>query len=67
MRFLRRAVAILLLAVGALAALLIALLVLWRFEPPVSTLMLARYATGRPVVREWTPLTASHPCCPPPS
>ena len=61
MRFIRRAVAILLLATLALGALLVALLVLWRFQPPVSTLMLARYATGRPVVREWTPLTRIAP------
>ena len=61
MRLVRRVVAILLLAIVALAALLIALLVLWRYQPPVSTLMLARYATGRPVVREWTPIARLAP------
>ena len=45
------------LAIGVAATVaLIALTVLWRFAPPVSTLMLARYATGRPVVRDYVPL-----------
>ena len=29
---------------------------LWSFLPPVSTLMLARWASFRPVERQWTPL-----------
>ena len=61
MRFVRRAAAILLLALLAFSALLVALLVLWRFQPPISTLMLARHATGRPVVREWMPLARIAP------
>ena len=48
----------------AVLALLAALLALWRVEPPVSTLMLARYVTGRPVVREWTPLSQMAPALP---
>ncbi len=61
MRLVRRIVAFLLLIALALGALLIALLVLWRFEPPVSTLMLARYATGHSVVREWMPIARISP------
>ncbi|MCB1542574.1 MAG: transglycosylase domain-containing protein [Rhodoblastus sp.] len=40
---------------------LVALMVLWRFAPPVSTLMLARYATARPVVRDYVPLARISP------
>lgn len=40
----------------ATAAVVVALGVLWRVAPPVSTLMLARYVTARPVVREYVPL-----------
>ncbi len=44
-------------AVALAAALVVAGLALaWRFFPPVSTLMLARYVTGRPVVRDYVPL-----------
>jgi monofunctional biosynthetic peptidoglycan transglycosylase len=32
------------------------LIVLYRFVPPVSTLMLARYVTARPVARDWVEL-----------
>ncbi|WP_395665912.1 monofunctional biosynthetic peptidoglycan transglycosylase [Methylocella sp.] len=39
-------------AVVALAALMAA----YRFVPPVSTLMLARWATGEPVTRDYVPL-----------
>ena len=34
-----------------------ALIVLWRFVPPVSTPMLARWALLRPVDRQWVPLS----------
>ncbi|HMN73840.1 MAG TPA: transglycosylase domain-containing protein [Rhodoblastus sp.] len=45
------------LAVALTAAIMLAALTaLWRFAPPVSTLMLARYLTGRPVVRDYVPL-----------
>jgi monofunctional biosynthetic peptidoglycan transglycosylase len=40
----------------ALGCLLAVLLVLYRFVPPVSTLMLARWATGRHVERTWVSL-----------
>jgi len=43
------------------AMVLAGLIVLWRYTPPVSTLMLARYATLRPVVREWRPLEKISP------
>ena len=45
----------------ALALILAALIVLWAFEAPVSTLMAARYVTGRPVQRIWTPLARLSP------
>ncbi|MFV0279744.1 MAG: monofunctional biosynthetic peptidoglycan transglycosylase [Rhodoblastus sp.] len=38
-----------------------ALVAVWRFAPPVSTLMLARYVTGRPVVRDYVPLERISP------
>jgi monofunctional biosynthetic peptidoglycan transglycosylase len=40
----------------AVIALLIGLVVVYRFVPPVSTLMLARMVSGRPVDRQWVPL-----------
>lgn len=43
------------------AIVLVGLAVLWRFAPPVSTLMLARYVTGRPVVRDYVPLERISP------
>ena len=43
------------------AIVLVALLALWRVAPPVSTLMLARYVTGRPVVRDYVPLAQISP------
>ena len=36
--------------------LLLALMALWRFATPVSTLMMARYLTGRPVERAYVRL-----------
>lgn len=39
-----------------LTAVLLGLVVLYRFVPPVSTLMLARMVAGRPVDRRWVPL-----------
>ena len=41
---------------GVLTTLLLCLVVAYRFVPPVSTLMLARMVTGRPVDRRWVPL-----------
>lgn len=43
------------LGIAAMVA-LVALTAVWRVAPPVSTLMLARYVTGRPVVRDYAPL-----------
>ena len=52
-RFLAR-VGCLSLALGIAAMVaLVALTAVWRVAPPVSTLMLARYVTGRPVVRDY--------------
>ena len=39
-------------------------LMMWSVVPPISTLMLARYVTGRPVVREWVPLDRIAPTLP---
>ena len=43
-------------AVLLLLVIFAALVVLWAYAPPVSTLMLARWVTFRPVERVWTPL-----------
>ncbi len=43
-------------AVSAPFAVLVALLALWRFAPPVSTLMLYHWARGEPANRRFTPL-----------
>jgi monofunctional biosynthetic peptidoglycan transglycosylase len=40
----------------AVTAVLIGLVVVYRFVPPVSTLMLARVVANRPVDRQWVPL-----------
>lgn len=37
---------------------------LYRFVDPVSTTMVARWLTGRPVVHEWTPLAGISPALP---
>jgi monofunctional biosynthetic peptidoglycan transglycosylase len=57
LRWLLRAALILLLLFAALAA-------LWAYAPAVSTLMLARWATFRPVERVWTPLERLGPALP---
>jgi monofunctional biosynthetic peptidoglycan transglycosylase len=44
-----------------LVALFLGLIALWRFEPPVSTLMIGRYASLRPVERRFVPLTQISP------
>lgn len=49
------------LAVLVLAGGLLGLSLLYRFVPPVSTLMLARWVTFQPVTREWKPLSAISP------
>lgn len=60
-RWLRRIVRFALALVLAALALFVALLALWRFAPPVSTLMLARYLTGERVVRAYAPLERISP------
>ncbi len=47
-----------------LLAIFAALVVLWAWVPPVSTLMLARWVTFRPVERIWTPLEKIAPALP---
>ncbi len=54
--FLSRAARLLVLVAAGLGLLLALLLVLWRFVPPVSTPMLARWATGERVERIWRPI-----------
>ena len=44
-----------------LALLLLVLVTIYAFVPPVSTLMVWRWATGERVVREWRPLEAISP------
>lgn len=53
---LRRPLKILLIVVIGLALVPFVLTVVYAVAPPVSTLMLARWATFRPVVRDWVPL-----------
>ena len=64
MQLLRRIVGAFFLACFGVVALLAGLVALWRVEPPVSTLMLARYATGRPVIRDFAPLSRIAPALP---
>jgi monofunctional glycosyltransferase len=45
----------------AILAIWVALMILWRFLPPVSTLMAARWATLQPVRRIYAPLEAISP------
>jgi monofunctional biosynthetic peptidoglycan transglycosylase len=45
----------------ALVLVFVGLLLLWRFAPPVSTLMLARYVVGDPVDRQFRPLEEISP------
>jgi monofunctional biosynthetic peptidoglycan transglycosylase len=47
--------------VVVLVLLVVALTILWRVVPPVSTLMLGRWATLKPVTRVWAPLDAISP------
>ncbi len=61
MRALRRALRYLLFAGLALLAIVAGLIVLWRSAPPVSTLMLARWATFRSVDRAYVPLSRISP------
>ena len=58
------AVAIVIRVLVALIALPVVLVPLYAVVPPVSTLMLARWATGRPVERVWTPLERISPALP---
>ncbi len=57
----RRALKWLTWTLAALALVVLALIAAWRFVPPVSTLMAARYATARPVERAWMPLSRLSP------
>lgn len=52
-----------LIVAGAAAVLVIwaTLIVVWRFVPPISVLMLARHATFENVDRRWVPLSAVSP------
>jgi monofunctional glycosyltransferase len=52
------------LALLGILALPIVLTPIYAVVPPVSTLMLARWATGRPVTRVWTPLERIAPALP---
>ncbi|HEY8581101.1 MAG TPA: biosynthetic peptidoglycan transglycosylase, partial [Beijerinckiaceae bacterium] len=45
----------------ALLVLFVGLVVLWRFVPPVSTLMIGRWATLQSVDRSWVPLERISP------
>src|SRR5205085_8283161 len=56
MRLLRKALRYLLFLGLALLVLLAGLIVLWRFVPPVSTLMLGRWVTFRGVERSYVPV-----------
>ena len=64
MAFLRAISRWLLRVVLLLLAIFAALVALWAFAPPVSTLMLARWVTFRPVERVWTPLERIAPALP---
>ena len=64
MAFLRAISRWLLRAVLLLLVVFAALVVLWAYAPPVSTLMLARWVTWRPVERVWTPLERIAPALP---
>jgi monofunctional glycosyltransferase len=55
-RFVGRMLRLALAVAIAAPVLLLALMLLWRVVPPVSTLMLAGYVTGKPVVRDYVSL-----------
>ena len=55
---LRRLLRLLALGAAGLAALFVLLLVLWRFVPPVSVPMAARWVMGERVERVWRPLSS---------
>ncbi|MDJ1157479.1 monofunctional biosynthetic peptidoglycan transglycosylase [Chelatococcus sp. SYSU_G07232] len=61
---LRRAVALSLRATALLVLAAAALLIVYRFLPPVSTLMLGRWLSLQPVARDWVPLSAVSPHLP---
>ncbi|MFC3639029.1 monofunctional biosynthetic peptidoglycan transglycosylase [Camelimonas fluminis] len=63
-RFLRRLVNRLMLLLLVLAAMPLGLMLLYAVAPPVSNLMLARWFTGQPVTRIWTPLDRMAPSLP---
>ena len=46
---------------AVVACLVLGLVALWAFRPPVSNLMAARYIAGQPVERVWTPLNRLSP------
>jgi monofunctional biosynthetic peptidoglycan transglycosylase len=55
-RFVGRMLRLALAVAIAAPVLLLGLMLLWRVVPPVSTLMLASYATGKPVTRDYVGL-----------
>jgi monofunctional biosynthetic peptidoglycan transglycosylase len=61
MRVLQKAIQYLLFVCLGLVLALAALIVLWRFVPPVSTLMAARWVTFRGVDRSYVPLARISP------
>jgi len=63
-RWLRKLVNRLILVLLALAAIPLGLMLLYAVAPPVSNLMLARWFTGQPVTRIWTPLERIAPSLP---
>lgn len=60
----RRLLRNLLIGLAALALIPLVLTVVYAAVPPVSTLMLARWATLRPVERQWVPLASMGPTLP---
>lgn len=62
--FLRRLAGRLMLVMALLAAIPVGLIFIYAAVPPVSTLMLARWFTGQPVNRIWTPLEQIAPALP---
>lgn len=59
--FIRRAFRLIVAAVASVLVLWAVLIVVWRFVPPVSVLMLARHAAFESVDRRWVPLSAVSP------
>jgi monofunctional biosynthetic peptidoglycan transglycosylase len=60
----RRVTRVLVRAALAIAGLMVLAIILYRFVPPVSTLMLARWVTGASATRDWVPLADISPSLP---